>query len=299
MKISILNRLTNKTETENVYYEGSIRFLYGNSFLSRTIGRFFLHTIFKWPCVAGLIGLIQKSSFSKRNIKPFIARFNIDATEFAKNVDDFTSFNDFFIRSLKPGARKLSEAPIVIPADGRYRFYETIGKGDLFNVKGKSFCLQTLLRDEALSKRFTDGSMVLARLCPTDVHRFYFPCNATPGPTRLINGPLYSVNPIAIKNNPWIYGTNRRTVTLLETPQFGKVAFLEIGATSVGSIKQTFTPGKAYSKCDEKGYFEFGGSALILLFEKGAIRFDDDLLKASSQGIETHCLIGQSLGQVQ
>jgi len=247
--------------------------------------------------VAWLIGIIQKSRFSKKEIRPFIARYHIDSSEFAAPVESFNSFNDFFIRALKPGARPLAASPAVMPADGRLRFYETIGHGDLFAVKGKSFCLETLVCDKVLSDHFMNGSMVLARLCPSDVHRFYFPCECTPSPSRLINGPLYSVNPIAIKDNPWIYGTNRRVITLLDTPQFGKVAYLEIGATSVGSIKQTFTPGKPYSKGAEKGYFEFGGSAVILLFEKGTIRFDEDLVATSNQGMEVRCLIGQSLGR--
>ena len=293
--VTFLNRITKKPEVEQVYGEAQIRLLYGNS----TWGTVLLHTMAKWPFFSWLFGCMQKMSYSKKKVLPFIERYGIDATEFAEKPESFASFNDFFVRKLKPAARPIAEGDqvAIMPADARYQFFETIGRDDPFTVKGHSFSIQTLLQDHLTASQFEGGSMVIARLCPTDCHRFYFPMDCIPNTARPINGWLFSVNPIAIKDNPWIYLKNRRVVTLLETKQFGQVAFLEIGATACGSIHQTYEPGKLYRKGDEKGYFEFGGSALIMLFQKDKIRFDEDLVAATRQGYEIRCLIGQSLGR--
>lgn len=301
--IHYFDRSSGTIQKEEVYYEGGIRFLYGKSFVSRTLGRIFLHTLAKWPLISWIFGLQQQRPSSKTKIIPFIEKYNLDVNEFADPVESFGCFNDFFIRHLKAECRPIAQAgdatTAIIPADGRYRFYETVEKSTLFSVKGKTFSLETLLQDKIQAKRFAGGSLCLARLCPTDCHRFYFPCNCTPSATQEINGKLFSVNPIAIRDNPWIYCVNRRTVTYLETEAFGTIAFLEIGATSVGSIHQTFTPNTFYKKGSEKGYFSFGGSALVILFEPNRIQFDKDLLTAMNLGLEIRCLIGQSMGTVK
>ncbi|MGE4169074.1 MAG: phosphatidylserine decarboxylase [Candidatus Babeliales bacterium] len=149
----------------------------------------------------------------------------------------------------------------------------------------------------SLAQEFQGGSMVLARLCPSDYHRFHFPCDCLPGPTKLINGWLYSVNPLAVKRNIHSLTQNKRTLCELRTPLFGRVLYMEIGATNVGSIQETYTPNQWQTKGAEKGYFEFGGSALILLFAKNTIQFDSDLLAATENKLEIRCLLGQSMGK--
>src|SRR5262249_52241525 len=112
-------------------------------------------------------------------------------------------------------------------------------------------------------------------------------------------GNLYSVNPAAIKKNIDIFAENKRTLCILDSPDFGKVLFMEVGATCVGTIHETYTPGKWTPKGSEKGYFSFGGSSLILFFQPGKIQFDADLLAASAKHIEIKCLMGQSMGKFQ
>jgi phosphatidylserine decarboxylase len=163
-------------------------------------------------------------------------------------------------------------------------------------VKGKKFDLATLLQDEELAAQYEEGSMVIARLCPMDYHRYHFPCDCYAGKTELINGWLYSVNPVAIKKNIDIFAENKRTLCELDSEKFGKVLFLEIGATCVGAIHQTYTPETQCAKGDEKGYFSFGGSSLILLFPPNSIQFDQDLLDATAAQIEVKCLVGQPMG---
>ena len=139
--------------------------------------------------------------------------------------------------------------------------------------------------------------MVMARLAPADYHRFHFPCNCTPSKAHLITGPLYSVNPIALRKNIEYLTENKRMITELKTHLFGTILAIEVGATFVGSIVQTFEPEKHYAKGDEKGYFEFGGSCILLLFEPARIQLDQDLIENTHQGLETLGQMGQSLGR--
>jgi phosphatidylserine decarboxylase len=289
-RIEYIDRQTGEICEEKVYGDGALRFLYG----SNPIGRLCRTIVSQSDLFSRFYGLLMKSSLSKGKIQPFIENFHIDTDDFLDASSTFQSFNDFFIRKLNPSSRPIDSSgnSIIIPADGRYLFYNTI---DQFTVKGKVFDVDSFLTDPQLAERYRDGSMVVARLCPTDYHRFHFPCDCTPSKTQLINGYLYSVNPLAIQQNLAIFWENKRVITELTTEQYGKVLFVEIGATSVGSIHQTYTPDNNCLKGEEKGYFSFGGSSIIMLFEKGRVKFCEDLLAATSRGLEIKCLMGQKL----
>jgi len=137
---------------------------------------------------------------------------------------------------------------------------------------------------------------VLSRLCPVDYHRFHFPANGTPGTPRLINGSLWSVNPIALRRNLAYLWENKRMVTILETPRFGRVVLMEIGATNVGSINQTYSPGQPVQRGDEKGFFAFGGSATATIFEPGRVKLAEDLVEQTSLGRELYARMGTKMG---
>ena len=295
--ISYIDRKTGRIEKEEVYGENAVRLLYGNSLLSRTVGRLILQLFAKWPPLSWFYGFLQKRKSSAKKIAPFIAHYGVDVKEFVETPESFHSFNDFFVRHLKPEARPIAQGKneAIIPADGRYKFFPKIVNSSQFLVKDTLFDLKKLLQDEKEAALFENGSLVMARLCPTDCHRFYFPFDCIPSKSRLINGKLFSVNPIATKNNPWIWTENRRVVTLLQSELFGTCAYIEVGATNVGSIIQTFTPNIFYTKGAEKGYFSFGGSAILLLFEKNRISFAPDL-RTGPSGLEIRCLIGEVLG---
>jgi phosphatidylserine decarboxylase len=251
------------------------------------------------PFFSKLYGAFQKSSWSRYKVRPFIKKFDIDVSEFLDPVETYGSFNDFFVRRLRPEARPIvqDEEVAIMPADGRYLVFEDISTVDGFVVKGKKFSLDELLQDAELTKIYRNASMVIARLCPTDYHRFHFPCECIPSASRLINGPLFSVNPIALKKSIDYLSENKRMITRLDTMRFGSVLFIEVGATCVGTIHQTYSAGFPAVKGDEKGYFSFGGSCIIMLFAAGTIQLDRDLIEASSQKIETLGLFGQSLGR--
>ncbi len=292
--IHYIDRKTGYLEEEKVFGERALHFLYGNP-----IGKLLNIFVAKCTLISRLYGWWQNQSWTRKQITPFIDFFGIDSSEFFQTVDQFESFNDFFIRKLKPETRPLTQEDntAIIPADARYLFFQNISETDGFIVKGEKFSLKELLQDENLAKRYENGSMVIARLCPTDYHRFHFPFDNTPGIPKLINGYLYSVNPIALRQNIHIFTQNKRVLTSLQSKSFGNVLFIEIGATNVGSIHQTYTPNCPHKKGDEKGYFSFGGSSLILLFEQDTISFDQELLDVSKQGVEIRALMGQSMGR--
>lgn len=297
--IVYIDRSSGKKEIEKVYGAQALELLYGEGWLSKTLGAAFLHLLSRLSFFSSAFGYWQKLPFTKKKIAPFIENFEVDASEFAASPESYESFNDFFIRKLKSDVRPIAEGKktAVIPADARYWFYQDVAESKFFTVKGETFDLATLLDDEKLAKKFAGGSLIIARLCPSDYHRFHFPCDCIPGKTRLINGFLFSVNPIALQKDFTIFTKNKRTLSTLKTEEFGEVAYLEIGATSVGSIHETYKPGIYYPKGAEKGFFSFGGSSLILLFERGRIQLDEDLLQATREGYEIKCLMGQSMGR--
>ena len=237
---------------------------------------------------------------TRQKIEPFIKEFEIDASGFDCRFDEFPSFNEFFFRELKQEARPIDSrsSSIVFPADGRHFCVPDLSDCDGLFVKGEMFNLQTLLSDDKLASRYEHGSLLLSRLCPTDYHRFHFPVDGVPGSAMLLNGPLLSVNPIALRRNIQILATNKRVLTELKTESCGNVLLMEIGATCVGGICQTYQSGVAVFKGDEKGYFRFGGSSTIVIFEPGRVVFDKDLVEQSSHHCELYARFGDSMGSV-
>ena len=183
-------------ETEQIYGEGFLRWAYGNP-----LGALAVSALVKRPVFSNWYGRRMSTAASADRIAPFIARYGLDPAEFADPLESFASFNAFFYRKLKPAARPIDadEASVVFPADGRHLGFEQASAIDGVFVKGQRFDLASLLGDADLADRYADGALVLSRLCPVDYHRFHFPVAGTPGETRVINGPLYSVSPLALR----------------------------------------------------------------------------------------------------
>ena len=299
--ICYFDRYTKTVKTEKIFGEAWLRFAYENP-----LGRFFVWALARRKFFSWWYGRQMNKRVSALRILPFITAYNIDVDEFAKSPFDYKTFNEFFYRSLKPEVRPIAAGDRVaaLPADGRHLLFADVGTADGFYVKGACFTLAELF-DEArrksddervLSRQFAGGAMVISRLCPVDYHRFHFPVSGVPGEPRLMNGWLYSVSPVALRHNLRYLVQNKRVLTLIESRDFGSVAMLEIGATNVGSIRQSFVPGRAVAKGDEKGFFAFGGSCVVTIFQRGRIRFDTDLLAPSAQHMETYARMGDRLG---
>jgi phosphatidylserine decarboxylase len=300
-EIHYVERATKEVCREEVYGRWALSLLYGRSIAARIFAFVFLPVFSRMPVVSRFYGYLQTLARSQKKIAPFIEDYRIDVSEFADAPESFRSFNDFFIRKLKLEKRPidLQDFVAVAPVDGRYLAVQRIQEANPFYVKGQRFDLLSFLSDPRLAQQFHEGSMVIARLNPTDYHRFHFPVSGTPKPFREIPGPLFSVSPWALARRFSILWENKRVSTVIETEKFGSVGMVEIGATCVGSIHQTYLPNTQMRKGDEKGYFSFGGSCVVLLFEKTRIAFDEDLIVNSARCLETKCLFGQSLGRLK
>jgi phosphatidylserine decarboxylase len=293
--IRYFNRSTGQVETEAVYGGGFLRWAYLNP-----LGRLALHAIVKRAFFSKWYGWRMQRDSSQSKIQPFIQEYGTDVNELADDPATFRSFNDFFIRRLKPEARPINDEPksVVFPADGRHLGFQNVSKADGVFVKGQKFNVEELVGDSELSKNYREGSLVLSRLCPVDYHRFHFPCAGTPSTPRLISGPLFSVNPIALRKQLAYMWRNKREITRLKTAAMGTVLLIEVGATCVGSIIQSFTADQPVNKGDEKGRFEFGGSSTITLFEPGRIQLDEDLIENSRQCRELYAKMGDRMGTI-
>jgi phosphatidylserine decarboxylase len=293
--IRYFNRHSAALETEDVYGEGFLRWSYGNP-----LGKISLEAFVKRPFFSKWYGRRMSTPESAARVMPFIAKYGLDPADFAEKPESYRSFNEFFYRKLRREARPIDPDPasVVFPADGRHLGFERASEIAGVFVKGQQFELPALLGDAALAARYADGALILSRLCPVDYHRFHFPAAGVPGETRELDGPLFSVNPIALRQKLAYLWTNKRTLTELKTERFGTVLCLEIGATCVGTIAQTFRPGVAVEKGAEKGYFAFGGSSTLTLFEPGMIKLEDDLTTHSAKQTELYARIGSRMGHL-
>lgn len=287
------DRYESRLKREGIYGEKPLRWAY-----ETVPGRLCLEGFIKRRWFSRLYGYWADTAGSAKEIAPFIKRFGVDAEEFTRAPDSFRSFNEFFHRDLKPEARPLApgEKTISFPADGRHFLIPDLSRESHLYAKGQRLELGELVGDETLAARFARGSAVLSRLCPTDYHRFHFPLAGECGAARLINGALYSVNPIALSRGLGYLLENKRRVTVVTRPDIGEYLFLEIGATNVGSIVDTCPPGASVARGDEKGYFRFGGSMTIIIFPEGSFAPASDLAAQSAGGIELYARMGDAMG---
>jgi len=244
--------------------------------------------------VSSVYGHRMDRASSTQKIQPFVEEFDVDMSTAEKQ--EFNSFNDFFTRKLKNNARPVdSDSTVsVSPADGKVLAFADISNSD-FIIKGYRFDVLSFLDNAGLAQKYRDGTVVIIRLAPFDYHRFHFPISGSLSPSTRIDGSYYSVNPLALRKMTEIFCLNKRELTIISNPMFGEVAMVEVGATMVGSIVQTFT-GDVVKKGEEKGYFKFGGSTVVLLFEKNKIRIDEDLLTNTQNGYETVIKEGERIG---
>ncbi|KAF9365473.1 hypothetical protein BGX34_009902 [Mortierella sp. NVP85] len=239
---------------------------------------------------------------SKRSIEPFIRFHHLEAhmSEVLEPVKNFRTFNEFFYRKLKPDARTLAspgdDRVAVSVADCRMTCFQTIDDAQKFWIKGRQFTVAKLLGDEKLAKKYDGGSLAVFRLAPQDYHRFHIPVRGIMSEPRSIAGEYFTVNPMSIRSHLDVYGENRRMISTIESKEFGTVAYCSIGAMMVGSIVLTTTPGHEVERMEEHGYFAFGGSTIVLLFEPNTIQFDEDLLRSSKEQIEMLVRVGMRIG---
>ncbi len=281
------NRYTNREETESVYGELWIRLVY-----SRTCFRltdFFLTS--KW--ISKFYGWLQNTSLSRRKIAPFVEKFQITMSEFERG--DFANFNEFFIRKFQSGARSFVREGIAAPAEARYLGYENASNDLKIPVKDLVLNPEQILGQHEFAGRFIGGPVLVARLCPVDYHRFHFPVDGKILARFSLGTKLHSVNPAALNACPAIFAVNERVVSILET-KAGLMAYVEVGALCVGKIVESHS-GEGFNRGDEKGYFLFGASTVLLFGEPGRWIISQDILTNTAQGRETFVRLGDTVAK--
>lgn len=291
--IKYYDRRMNTYNKENVAGEGILNFIYSNSF-----AKTFLPDVASKKILTKLYGVGCDSKFSRRYIKNFVDKFNINMDEYEKNIDEYNSFNDFFYRRLSKNSRNIcnDEKAFISPCDGKLLAIDKLDENSSFAVKGFKYTLSELLQNENLSKEYSNGTCLVFRLCPTDYHRFHFVDSGVCSQSKFIKGKYYSVNPVALENISKVFSENKREYSILKSHNFDDVIYIEVGATFVGSIIQTYSSSSEVNRGDEKGYFKFGGSTVIVVLKENILKIDKDICCQSKLGIETSVYMGEKIG---
>jgi len=258
---------------------------------SHVLGRCILKVL-TLPFVTDLGGWYMNSSLSKRKISSFVKNNHIDMSQYEDK--DFISYNDFFTRRIKEGKRNIDfdNNHLISPADSKLSYYP-ITSDTLLTIKDTTYKLKDLLNNEKLALQYEGGVCLIFRLTVDDYHRYCFIDNGTKEEDCYIQGVFHTVNPIANDYYP-IYKQNSRSYSLLHTENFGDVVYMEVGAMMVGKICNHEL--LSFQRGQEKGYFEFGGSTIVLLLKKDIVDIDMDIIKNSSTYDETKVLMGEKIG---
>ncbi len=289
------DRATGEQIAESTFGHDTLRFLYVHP-----RGRLLTDHLLSRRVSSRLYGLIQRSSRTRHKIPRFAESLGIDVSEAEHPLGSYRSLDDFFTRRLIPGARPIDPDPatLVSPADGRVLVMPRLGAGTL-RVKGGRVSLEQLVGDPDLAARYVGGVGFIVRLAFSDYHRFHFPDGGIASPSAALGRRLHSVHTIALTAGAPSF-ENRRAVSRLDSDGFGCLLLVDVGALFVGTIVQTYRPGRV-ERGDEKGYFRFGGSTVVLLVEPGRVEVDPDLVAWSTfdapGAIETHVRMGTPIAR--
>ena len=262
---------------------GALRLLYGTR-AGRCALKLLIH-----PRLSRMAGRYLDSRHSKWLIAPFVKRCGLDLTEY--EPAEYGSFNAFFIRQkraeyLRPD---MEANHLISPCDG-FLSACAIGADSKFRIKGIEYSLAGLLADAALARRFRGGQCLIFRLTPQNYHRYWYIDSGVKERQVVLPGVLHCVRPIACERYP-VYAQNSREYVLIHTENFGDIIQMEVGALLVGRICN-HSGAQAVRRGEEKGYFEFGGSTIVLLFEAGRIALD----APTCPGIEIPVRAGEKIG---
>lgn len=289
--IKYINRETGELVTEKPPGEALLKFLYHKPF-----GEMALNLVVKRKFLSALYGKIKSSSSSTKSIQGFVDDLGIDMSEARKSIEEFTSFNDFFYRKLKPESRPIGDG-LVSPADAKLIAFENVNEVGDFFVKGQKFTLTNYLQNESLAKKHKDSALLIFRLAPNDYHRYHFPYSGKVTEVTKISGRYFSVSPYALHSNfTRVFCENKREYVTLATKDKGDILLSPVGATMVGTIISTFQPKTPVKKGEEMGYFAFGGSTIVMLVNKQHFKIDGDILKNTQEKIETAVKMGEQIG---
>ncbi|MBS4012747.1 MAG: phosphatidylserine decarboxylase [Bacteroidetes bacterium] len=291
-KILLYNRTTASIEEEIVFEEKQMHFFYNN-----IIGRFISGFLLKRKFVSRFIGNRYNKKSSVKKISPFIEKYNININEITLPVSEYKSFNHFFTRELSPQARPICYEPetLISPADARLLAFK-ISDETIFPIKGSHFTLSRLTNCSESIKPFINGTCLIYRLAPADYHRFINIDDGYQDKPTTVEGFLHSVNPISLATGRKVFIENHREVSFIKTDNFKTILNIEVGALLVGKIiLHKREPGKI-ERGKERGYFEFGASTIIQIFQPQTVIIDNDILENSAKNVETIVKMGERVG---
>jgi len=290
MQIKFIDRKTGNIQTETPPGEGFLKLLYNNPF-----GKMAILPIAKRKFLSEFYGKKMNKPSSTKKIAGFVKQLSINMDEAVKPISEYTSFNDFFYRKLKPEARPI-ENGFVSPGDGKLLAFENIADIHDFFVKGRTFTLSEFLNNTNLAETYKNASLLILRLAPNDYHRYHFPYSGTASEMTKIKGDYFSVSPYALASNfTQVFCENKREFCILSTKEKGNIIIAPVGATMVGSIIETYNANTNIKKGDEMGYFAFGGSTIVILIDKNKITIDSDIIKNTKNKIETFVKMGEKI----
>ena len=275
-----------KSFTEDSQYGGGLLEKLYNTWYGRVLSKFILLPVFSTMAASK-----DRRRSSAKKIAPFVEKYGIDMNDFEER--EYVSFSDFFTRSIKPGKRPFDSDPnaVIAPADSKVLCYGI--RDDLkFTVKGSEYTPDEITGNNVDTGSFAGGKAIVFRLSMDDYHHYCHIDSGSITDSYEIKGKLHTVSSISSKYK--IYKENHRIVNVLDTDHFGKVIYIEVGALLVGRIKNNGIT--KFVKGQEKGYFEQGGSTIVLFFEKDRINVDPDILEMSGNGIETKVRMGERIG---
>lgn len=268
-----------------------LRFLYGT-----VLGRMLLKLLVQ-PRVSKTVGCFLSSRLSARLIPHYIKKWGIDMKDIEIPEGGFLSFNDFFTRRKKVKFDNTKKDWLQSPCDGLMSFVK-IRRNIVFDIKNTKFSLEDLLRDRKLAEKFRNGYALIFRLTPADYHRYYYGACGRVLCHRKIQGKLHCVRPVALRTVP-VFAQNTREYEVIETKEFGTILQMEIGALLVGKIHnyKRFRERDDVEAGMEKGYFEFGGSTIILLFQKNVVCLQEKLYGRSDDNGEIKVSAGEVIAR--
>ena len=245
------------------------------------------------PGLSRLAGRFLSTKLSCVFIKPFIKSNRIDMSQF--EPVEYASYNDFFSRRIREEARTVDMDPehLISPADSKLTALPVTENGR-FTLKHTEYTVGSLLKDPALASGYVGGWALIFRLTVDDYHRYCYICDGEKEANIRIPGVLHTVNPIANDHYP-IYKENSREYSILHSETFGAILMMEVGALLVGRIVNHHQQARV-TRGEEKGYFQFGGSTVVLLLEPGVAELDEDILQNSRENIETIVRMGEKIG---
>ncbi|MDE5588084.1 MAG: phosphatidylserine decarboxylase [Acetatifactor sp.] len=262
-------------------------------FLYRTVpGRMILKLLVQ-PKVSKAAGHFLASGVSKCIVPCYIRKHKIDMDDIVIPSGGFSSFNDFFTRKKRIESFDMTCGHLISPCDG-FLSVARITEDTVLNIKNSRFTLDDLLKDHELAEQFRGGTALVFRLTPANYHRYCYAADGKIILHRKIRGILHCVRPIALRTVP-VFAQNSREYQVLRTERFGTVIQMEVGALLVGKIRNDVKILKSgyAQRGKEKGYFEFGGSTIIILLQKNMICFNENLYRKRSSSGEIPVCMGE------